>query len=149
MDIGNGYGNAMGFAQAPFQQSMPYSNPYMSSRTQNNKINWIQGEEEARAYQLVPNSNIALIDGNKNILYLKSCDSMGMCTLRAFDVVEREENNAVSVPEPDMSAYVRREEFEELKQLINNIGGGLNEKSVSADDGQSGKRSNNGNGGKN
>lgn len=149
MDIGNSFGNAMGFAQPPFQQSMPYSNPYISGRTQNNKINWIQGEEEAKAYQLVPNSNIALIDGNKNILYLKSCDSMGMCTLRAFDVVEREENNAVSVPEPDMSAYVRREEFEELKQLINNIGGGLSEKSVSADDGQSGKRSGNGNSGKN
>lgn len=147
MGINNGYGNPMGFVQAPFTQAMPYSNPYANNSVNQNKITWIQNEEEAKAYQLVPNSNIALIDGNKNILYLKSCDSMGMCTLRAFAIAELEELSTVKVSEPDMSAYVRREEFEKLKQLINNIGGGTNEKSVSANDGQSGKR--NGGGDKN
>ena len=138
---------------------MPYNNPYQltpsqNSRTQNNGINWLQGGyDEAKSYPLTPNSNIALIDGNENVLYLKSCDSMGMCTLLDFDIVERKKNKTadVSVPTPDMSVYVRREEFEELKQLISNIGGLENEKSVSANNGQSGKQypGSNGNGSKN
>ena len=136
----NGFGN---------MPQMPYNNPYQMTpsqnpRTQNNGINWIQGgDDEAKSYPLTPNSNVALIDGNQNVLYLKSCDSMGMCTLLDFDIVERKKDKttAVSVSAPDMSAYVRREEFDELKQLIDNIGGRIDEKFVS-NNGQSGKQHN-------
>ena len=146
---GNGFGN---------MPPMPYNNPYQMTpsqnpRTQNNGINWLQGGyDEAKSYPLTPNSNVALIDGNENVLYLKSCDSMGMCTLLDFDIVERKKNKTtdVSIPTPDMSVYVRREEFEELKQLINNIGGGTIEKSISTGNGRSNKRNdNNTNGGEN
>lgn len=144
--INGAFGNTMGFGQPTFQQTMPY-NPYMAGRQQADKINWIQGEEEAKSYSLAPNSNVALIDGNKNILYLKSCDSMGMCTLKAFAVTELEENKPENIPQPDMSDYVRRDEFEKLKEMINNIGGDANDKFVSADNGRSGKRGNSGNSG--
>lgn len=125
---------------------MQFSNPYqmfptqnpMNNRAQNSGINWIQSEEEAKSYPLTPNSNISLIDGNKNILYLKSCDSMGMCTLRAFAITELAENTTPAL-EPDMSGYVRREEFDELKRLIEDMGGN-NEKSVSTNDGQSNRQ---------
>lgn len=146
----NGFGN---------MPQMPYNNPYtmipsQNSRTQNSGINWLQGGyDEAKSYPLTPNSNVALIDGNENVLYLKSCDSMGMCTLLDFDIVERKKNKTTDVPAstPDMSAYVRREEFDELKQLIDNIGGIIDEKFVSTNNGQSGKQhnGNNSNSGKN
>ena len=146
MDINSGYSNPMGFMPNPYQQSMPYNNPYANNRAQsNNKIIWAS-EEEAKAFPLTPNSNVSILDRDKNILYLKSCDSMGMCTFKKFAITELEEPKAANVPEPDMSAYVRRDEFEELKQLINNMGGGTNEKSVSANNGRSSKRSNNGDG---
>ena len=145
----NGFGN---------MPQMPYNNPYpmipsqspMNGRTQNNGIIWAS-EEEAKAYPLAPNSNVSILDRDKNILYLKSCDSMGMCMFKKFAITELEESKAVSVPEPDMSAYVRREEFDELKQLISNIGGFENEKSVSSNNGQSGKQypGSNSNGSKN
>lgn len=131
-----GNGNYQGYGNYNPYQIFPSQNP-TNNQCQNNGIIWIQSEEEAKSYQLIPNSNIALIDGNKNILYLKSCDNMGMCTLKTFNITEFDEN---SYPKSDMSEYVKREEFEELKRTIENFGGGLNEKFVSANDGQSGKQ---------
>lgn len=62
-----------------------YQNPYMKPQ---NNINWVQGEEAAKAYQLPPNSNIILMDSESDRFYIKTCDSVGMCTMKTYSYVE-------------------------------------------------------------
>ena len=124
----NQYGNQM------FNSAM--QNPYMSARTnqyyqqpQNNNINWVQGIEGAKAYQLVPNSNVVLMDSeNDGIFYIKISDNVGMCTLRKFKYEEiLDAPNQQS--QIDLSQYVKKSE---LESLINSmLGGTSNEQAVS------------------
>lgn len=92
--------------------------PYMPR--QNNGITWVNGIEGAKAYQIMPSSNILLMDSeNDGVFYIKVSDNVGMCTLRTFKYVE-------TTNQPQADKYVTREEFENLiKQL-----GGLDEQPV-------------------
>lgn len=103
----------------------PYMN-YQPQRygQQNNGIVWVQGIEGAKAYQLMPNSNVMLLDSeNEGIFYIKLSDNVGMCTLRSFRYTEitNEQPKQTSV---DLSAYVTKAELEnavkELKEIIQN-----------------------------
>ena len=98
-------------------------NQYM--RPQQNAINWVQGIEGGKAFQMVPNSNIALFDSeNEGIFYIKTCDSIGMCNLRVFRYEEITEKQPVKM-NPD--EYVKKSE---LEALVNQMLGGANEQSI-------------------
>lgn len=101
---------------------------------QNNGINWVQGIEGAKAWQLSPNSNSILMDSeNDGIFYIKVSDNVGMCNLRIFKYEEM--TNQPKQNQVDMSEYVKKSE---LESLINSIfGGTTNEQPVSRDDGKS------------
>lgn len=103
-----------------------FSNPYGYNR--NNGINWVQGIEGAKAYQLMPNSNTMLLDSeNDGIFYIKTSDNVGMCNLRVF---KYEEIDSKPKQEIDMSMYVTKEE---LNNILSSLGGTKNGKqSVSA-----------------
>lgn len=71
---------------------------------QRNNITWVQGIEGAKAFQLIPGSNIVLMDSeNEGIFYIKTCDNVGMCNLRTFKFAEVQ-----ATPKAD---YITREEF--------------------------------------
>jgi hypothetical protein len=73
-------------------------------------ITWVQGIEGAKAWQMMPGTNIVLMDSeNDGIFYIKVCDNIGMCTLRTFKYTE------IQNSKPDMSQYITREEF--LKEM--------------------------------
>ena len=62
-----------------------YNNNFLNYQPQKNGINWVQGVEGAKAFQLMPNSNTVLMDSeNDGIFYIKVCDNIGMCSLRKF-----------------------------------------------------------------
>ena len=105
----------------------PYQQAYQQQTT-NNGINWVQGVEGAKAYQLSPNSNTILMDSeNDGVFYIKVSDNVGMCSLRTFRYEEVVSN---PTPQVDLSEYVKKTE---LESLINNmLGGSKNEQSVSA-----------------
>ena len=112
--------------------SYPYQQPYQSQTygnqsTTTNGIIWVQGIEGAKAYQLVPNSNVLLMDSeNDGIFYIKVSDNVGMCSLRTFKYEEIISNQTAQV---DLSEYVKKTE---LEALINSmLGGSKNEQSVS------------------
>ena len=116
-------------------------NPYLTQRTnsyyqpqQNNGINWVQGIEGAKAFQMLPNSNAILLDSeNDGKLYIKVCDNVGMCSLRKFQYAEITDEPIQS--NVDLSEYVKKSE---LENLINSILGGTNnEQSVSTTNGKS------------
>mgnify|MGYP006864582467 FL=1 len=92
-----------------------YNNNFLNYQPQKNGINWVQGVEGAKAFQLMPNSNTVLMDSeNDGIFYIKVCDIIGMCSLRKFRYQE-------IIDEPQQTnQYVTRDELMNiLKELKN------------------------------
>ena len=99
------------------------SNAQTPTSPQNNGITWVQGIEGAKAFQMIPNSNALLMDSETNgRFYIKTCDNIGMCTMRYF-VYEEIQPNA-KAPEIDTSQFVTKTEFAEaingLKESMSN-----------------------------
>jgi len=96
----------------------------MYNTVNNNGITWVQGIEGAKAYQLMPNSNILLMDSeNEGIFYIKISDNVGMCNLRTFKFEEILSN---AKPDIDMTQYITKQELEDI--LNARIGGRHNDK---------------------
>lgn len=76
------------------------------------KVNGIDG---ARAYQMQPNSVLALFDANEDLFYVKSSDAGGFATITTYSFQKLEQPVAMPVGE-----FVTRKEFDELKELITN-----------------------------
>lgn len=90
-----------------FQQTQP------QIPTQNLiRVNGIDG---AKAYQMTPNSTVALFDSNEDILYVKSTDGAGFPQIRKFRFVEIQESQTQQTENVD---FVSREEFENFKKEI-------------------------------
>lgn len=98
-------------------------NPFYRPVQPNPGIQWVQGREGAKAYQLQPNGNAVLMDSeNDGLFYIKTSDSVGMCNLRTFKFVEVTEQDTKLNPDE----YVKKAE---LKALIEEmLGGGNNGK---------------------
>lgn len=96
-----------------------------------NGINWVQGVEGAKAWQLMPNSNVILMDSeNDGRFYIKTSDNVGMCNLRRFRYEEIQGDD--TTPNVDLSEYVKKSELENL--LNSMLGGKKDEQSVSTND---------------
>ena len=100
----------------------PYGrqSPYYYTQPSNG-INWVQGMEGAKAWQLNPSSNVMLLDNeNEGIFYIKTSDNVGMCTLRVFKYEEITPNQQ-SQQQVDLSEYIKKSE---LESYLNNLLGG-------------------------
>lgn len=109
----------------PQMQNNPYYSRINPQPTQNS-INWVQGIEGAKAFQLMPNSNAVMLDSeNDGIFYIKISDDVGMCTLRTFkfEEITNRQNQKINPDE-----YVKKSE---LEALVNQMLGGNNDKPVS------------------
>ena len=107
-----------GFYQSPYTQ--PAQNPYMDRLAQmqpppqpRDGLIRVTGMEGARAYQMPPNSSVALFDGGQDIFYVKTTDGAGFPTIRAYAFSPLQDQAAT--PAGD---YVTRAEFNELKEMI-------------------------------
>lgn len=111
----------------PYLQAM--QNPFYKPPVQPNPgIQWVQGREGAKAYQLQPNGNAVLMDSeNEGIFYIKTSDAVGMCNLRTFKFAEVTEQDA----RPNLDDYVKKSE---LQALLNEMLGGVDngKQSISA-----------------
>ena len=75
-------------------------------------IKWVQGIEGAKSYQLMPNSNVVLMDSeNDGIFYIKSSDNVGMCIVRTFKYEEIQEKS---------KEYITKDELMEILKEIRN-----------------------------
>ncbi len=74
----------------------------------------VTGIEGAKAYQMAPNSTVALFDNNNDFFYVKTTDGAGFPTIRTFKFEEiYESGHNVN------SDYVSRKEMEDyVKQFI-------------------------------
>ena len=75
----------------------------------------VTGIEGAKAYQIPPDSKVALFDSNDDVMYVKSTDAGGYPTIRTFRFTPVE---AEAAPTPD---YVTRDEFRELADRIGSL----------------------------
>lgn len=86
--------------------SMPYQNGYAPSylstmgmpRTpnpaSNSNIVWTMGLESAKAYPLLPGKTLMLMDSESPKFYIKSVDSNGYATIKAYSFQEEKPNTA-------------------------------------------------------
>lgn len=90
----------------PYQQ-MSYQQPAQL----NNSIQYVNGVDSARAYQIPPNSSVLLMDSTMDRFYVKKSDASGFSTVDAYDFHRAEDK-------PIATDYVSRQEFEDLKNKI-------------------------------
>lgn len=107
------------------QPQMSYAPPQQSG------IVWVQGEAGAKAYPVAPGSNMLLMDSEGECFYIKSTDMSGMPQpLRVFEykeVVATQPAQQSHAALPDMSQYVRKEEFDNLKRKFEELRGEMND----------------------
>lgn len=85
----------------------------------NNGINWVQGEEGAKAYLVAAGNSILLMDSEASSFYIKSTDPSGMpLPLRVFDYTERTAAPKTDAQPLEAVKYVTRQEFDALEARI-------------------------------
>ena len=109
MNQNNPYALQMQNLQNQFQQLNPYQ------QSQQNGIQYVNGIESVKAYQLDPNSSVLLMDNNLPRFYVKTTDAAGMASIKTFEFREYIEEEPQKI---DPEQFVTRTEFEELKKMI-------------------------------
>lgn len=104
--------------QAPSQ--MPQFGPQMPSSQQGNGLIRVTGMEGAKAYQMPPNSVVALFDGNDDVFYIKTSDGAGFSTIKPFRFMPVEETVAPTV---NANEFATRQELASLQQQIEEMKG--------------------------
>lgn len=74
----------------------------------------VTGLDGAKAFQMAPNSSVALFNESEDIFYVKTTDGAGFPTIRAFRFEPYEE------PTPKVEQYVTLDEFNKFKEEILN-----------------------------
>lgn len=72
----------------------------------------VSGVEGAKAYQMPPDSSVALFHESEDILYVKTTDGAGFPTIRTFRFEPLE-------TETPVQQYVTMEEFNKFKEELN------------------------------
>jgi hypothetical protein len=125
----------MGYPQQIIEQSQPIQQQMlptqMSGTSQNLNVQseqpsdsyivWVQGKAGAQSYPVRRGTTLPLFDSEGDYLYIKSVDSNGVPLPLVTKVisdppVEVKEDSSESISQVDMSGYVTKESYEELKK---------------------------------
>ena len=119
-----------GYGQSQSMYNQQPQNVYGFNASYVSGINWVQGVEGAKAFRMNPNDMVIILDSeNEGVMYIKTSNSIGMCTLRTFnykEVIRQQPSNT------DSAQYVKTSELEsKVEEIINRLlGGSKNEQSV-------------------
>lgn len=91
-----------------------YPSYYPNFNQPQQTILWCQGIEGAKAYPVGAGNSVLLMDSDSHNMYIKSADQAGVPSLRVFEYKEITGQKKEEPPKIDMSAYVTREELEEI-----------------------------------
>lgn len=80
-------------------------NPYQYNNYNQQQLKqyaFVNGIEGAKAYQVMPNQTMMLMDSDKPIVFMKTTDGIGKASLRYFNLIEIDEKEATRqyMPEP-------------------------------------------------
>ena len=81
---------------------------------------WVQGEAGAKSYMVAAGNTVALWDSEQQTIYLKSCDQMGMPSMRCLDYTERTAPKPPTAPPAaaPVQEYATRAELQALEAKI-------------------------------
>ena len=84
---------------------------------------WVLNENEATAFQVMPNNTVVLWDKNAPTIYVKSVNAQGVPSMRILDFTERTQAtqpaNAPAVQFATLDAFnALRQEFEGVKRTL-------------------------------
>ena len=118
--------------QMPQQTYMPQDVPF-------NDIKFVTADE-AKAYIVMPNTKVMLMDRDKSIFYIKSADAMGKSTLEGFKYSKIDENSTETqtaefdtkefvkiddlkdfITKNDISNFITRDDLKEIDTKLENI----------------------------
>lgn len=115
--------NPFSSMSAPAYQAAPMQAAYSPI---NQNMKWVQGRAGAEAYMLEPNSRAVLFDSESQKFYIKEVGADGrpqplmVFKYEAVDLGRTEERMA-SEQSPDMSKYVTKEDFNKLKEMLEDL----------------------------
>lgn len=105
----------------PREMMQPQMQPQMMQpMQQQNSVQWVSSEQEARNYLVAPNSAVALWDSSAPRVYLKKADASGKPMFTGYDLVERTETPSPALQNSGVS-YVTREEFDALAASVRKL----------------------------
>ena len=94
--------------QQPIQQNIQQPVPQIQTQQ---ILAWVQSEEEAVKYPLSAGQSLFLMNQNDSYHYMKSVDQLGKTTFIKKRLVDESGNQEKEI---DLSAYITREELENL-----------------------------------
>lgn len=106
--------------------TMPNQYSYAPNNARNQNIVWVTGRNGAEAYHMEPNTRAILMDSNEQVFYIKSVGPDGRPDpLMAFKYeplnLNLQNGSSETGANMDMSNYVTRKDFEELKAMIDDL----------------------------
>ena len=104
-------------------QQSSQSEPAKNKSTQN--VNWIQvsGIDGAKNQIVQPGQTAWMMDNNEPYFYVKSVDEVGSSNFRIFQFAEVADVSTEQTAQPqiDLSGYVQRCEFDQLKAQLEQL----------------------------
>lgn len=100
-----------------YNQNLAMNYGYQPPQTQPSiNLIWVQGIEGAKAYPVIPNQEVMLMDSENAVLYTKKADQQGrIIEFEIYDLVRRED----SIPgQVDMSQYVK---ITDVKRMVSEL----------------------------
>ena len=111
--------------QPPMQPAtQPIATPTVQTPQMSNDMIWVQGLAGAKAYLVAPNTTVTLWDSENPVIYLKSCDSNGMPSMKILDIAERTETPQKSTAEHTCQCgnkFTLKEDFNALEGRFDDI----------------------------
>lgn len=123
----NNYSQPMPYQYNSALNSVPNTMVYPQMPVKGQNIIWVQGRAGAEAYQLEPGSRAVLLDSQSQNFYIKEVSWDGrplpLMTFKYEAVDFGNQNGPASSPAPetDMSKYVTKEDFNKLKEMIEDL----------------------------
>ena len=81
----------------------------------NSGIQWVQGIEGAKSYQVQPGTSVILMDSESQTFFIKSANAAGMPELHSYAFQEVHEGKGQVISQPPVD-YVPRKDFLDLKK---------------------------------
>lgn len=112
----------MNIRQQEIQNSQPtYSQQFSIPNAVQNNVNWIpvSGIEGAKNHIVQPNCTAWLMDNNESKFYVKSADSLGVTTLKAYQFNEIPTTQNIGTS--SSTDYATKEDINQIKQDLDKI----------------------------
>lgn len=114
----NGYASQVNTQMPNMNAYQPQPQVQPQQQSVASGIIWVQGEQGAKGYPVAPGNSVLLMDTEDQVFYIKTTDYNGVPQpLKIYEYAER----VVTDSQKQDSEYVSRNEFEELKKLIEEL----------------------------